>query len=270
MMRIFALTFAVLLAFAGGSAHATDVPAAQPVVPAPPATLAPAPSTGVPQGASGADVPFTNDGANRPVLETLTPAGQAIPIDPAVADQLHAQGTEGHGAEAGHKKGLPQFDVTTFAKQIFWLVIVFVVLYIVNAKKILPTISAVIENRRERIASDLRAAEDLKNQIAKVRGEYEAAVAAAQAQAQQVIVDLQTEIKKQGEIQDADFKDKSERAIEDLEARLDIARTRITSELGAIAADVTRDIAKSVAGLTVDASAAERAVNAIQGKKEAA
>ena len=249
--RILALT-AMLAVFAGGVALAS-------------------PETGVPQGATGADVPFTNDGANRPVLETLTPAGQAIPIDPAAADAVHADAQAAARGEAGeHKKGLPQFDTSTFAKQIFWLTIVFIALYIVNAKKILPAISAVIENRRERIASDLRAAEDLKNQVAKVRGEYEAAVAAAQSQAQQVIVDLQAEMKKQAEAQDKAFKERSEQAITDIEGRLEISRTRIAGELGGIAASLTRDIAKSVAGVSVDDKAAQSAVNALQGKKEAA
>lgn len=267
-----------LLAFAGSHAHATSTPESLNAV-------SPASGSGVPQGASGANVPFTNDGANRPVLETLTPDGQSIPIDPAAADSVKSpelpldplmnpeeQLGEHAGLEDGahEKQGLPQFDVSTFAKQIFWLTIVFVALYLVNSKKILPTISSVIENRRERIASDLRAAEDLKNQVAKVRGEYEAAVAAAQSQAQQVIVDLQVEMKKQTEYQDGEFKERAERAVDDLEARLDVARTRITAELGTIAADITRDITKAISGVAIDEKTAQRTIDTIQGKQEAA
>lgn len=259
MMRILAsLAFAALLVIYTGGALAS----------------------GLPEGAAGADVPFTNDGANRPVLETLTPDGHATPIDPGAADVVQEHGL--NAAEAGHdaanatvdgqphKKGLPQFDVTTFAKQIFWLAVVFIALYLVNSRKILPTISAVIENRRERIASDLRAAEDLKNQVAHVRGEYEAAVAAAQAQAQQVIVDLQDEMKKQIEMQDREFKEHSDTAVRDLELRLETARTRIQGELGAIAAGVTQDIAKAISGIAIDDKTAQREITALQGKAEAA
>ena len=59
--------------------------------------------------------------------------------------------------------GPPPFDVLVPFN--VWLMVVFIALYLVNSRKILPTISAVIENRRERIASDLRAAAVIRNVI---------------------------------------------------------------------------------------------------------
>src|SRR5687768_8627514 len=119
MTRVFAsLVLTVLLALCAGSVTPAFATAA-------PEVIEPASGTGVPEGASGATVPFTNDGANRPVLETLTPDGQSIPIDPDAADAVKgvepvvvtpAEDVAAHAgvAEDAHakKQGLPQFDVS--------------------------------------------------------------------------------------------------------------------------------------------------------------
>src|SRR5690606_29116053 len=94
------------------------------------------------------------------------------------------------------KKGLPQFDVSTFPRQIFWLTLTFAFMYLVFARKTLPAISGVLEHRRERIASDVRAAESLKKDVERVRSEYEAAIAAAQSDAQKLLMGIQTDLKR--------------------------------------------------------------------------
>ena len=47
--------------------------------------------------------------------------------------------------------GLPQFDYTTYSSQLFWMFVTFTICYLVFSGKILPEISAVIQNRQERI-----------------------------------------------------------------------------------------------------------------------
>ena len=64
--------------------------------------------------------------------------------------------------DAGPK--LPQLDVQTYASQIFWLVVSFIVLYFLVAKVAMPRISEVLEERQERIEDDLDKAETLKKE----------------------------------------------------------------------------------------------------------
>ena len=58
---------------------------------------------------------------------------------------------------------MPQFaQVDTFASQIFWLVVSFAILYILLSKVVIPRISTVLENRQQKIASDLKRAEEAR------------------------------------------------------------------------------------------------------------
>ena len=58
----------------------------------------------------------------------------------------------------GHKAGFPPFQRETFASQLVWLVITFVVLYAVVAKFALPRVGGIFAARRERVDADMARA----------------------------------------------------------------------------------------------------------------
>ena len=87
---------------------------------------------------------------------------------------------------SGHKGVFPPFNKTTFASQLFWLVIAFVLLYALMSKLALPRIGAIIESRQKRIADDIADAGKLKIQSDEAIAAYEKALADARARAQAI------------------------------------------------------------------------------------
>lgn len=220
--------------------------------------------TPAPPAAPGAtELPFVNDGANQPVLQPLSPDG--VPIDETALQEGE------HGAAGEHgKKGLPQFDTSTFARQLFWLFLVFVFMYVVFARKTLPAISSVIENRRDRIAGDVRQAETLKKEVERVRAEYEAAIANAQSDAQKMVLGIQSDMKRALEARDAEFKVKADAAVDALETKIETGRARVLADLNDLAATLAVDIAGRVAGVKADTSTARNIVDRQSGDVKAA
>ena len=68
----------------------------------------------------------------------------------------HTEG--GHGA-------FPPFQSQTFASQLVWLAIAFVLLYVLMAKLALPRVGAIIEGRQKHIEDDIAEAGRLKDQV---------------------------------------------------------------------------------------------------------
>src|SRR5437879_5940894 len=64
---------------------------------------------------------------------------------------------------SGHKI-FPPFEKETFASQLVWLVLTFVLLYVLMAKVALPRVGSILESRNKQITDDLMAAEGLKEQ----------------------------------------------------------------------------------------------------------
>src|SRR5690606_15568051 len=70
-----------------------------------------------------------------------------------------------------------------YAPQLVWLAITFVALYFLMARVALPRIATVIENRRDRVASDLDTAARLRQETDEVIAAYEQELAEARAKA---------------------------------------------------------------------------------------
>lgn len=66
---------------------------------------------------------------------------------------------------------MPQFDLTTYSSQIFWLSICFALLYICVSKIILPRIATIIKERTDSIQSNNTIAADLNSKIQTLEAE---------------------------------------------------------------------------------------------------
>jgi F-type H+-transporting ATPase subunit b len=86
-------------------------------------------------------------------------------------------------APGGAKGPFPPFNSETFASQLVWLTLSFVILYVLMAKVALPRIGGIIESRRARIADDLAQAERLKAESDAALAAHEKALADARARA---------------------------------------------------------------------------------------
>ena len=70
-------------------------------------------------------------------------------------------------------EGMPQFNVQSFPSQIFWLVITFSILYIMVTWVLLPRIRENIRLRKNKVLNNLERSEAIKNDIEKMKKEYD-------------------------------------------------------------------------------------------------
>jgi F-type H+-transporting ATPase subunit b len=82
----------------------------------------------------------------------------------------------------GHK--FPPLQIETYASQLIWLTLAFVALYLLMSRVALPRIGSIIEDRRQRIASDFAEAERLKAESDAASVAYEKSLADARGRAQ--------------------------------------------------------------------------------------
>lgn len=87
-------------------------------------------------------------------------------------------------APGGPKGAFPPFQPDTFASQLLWFAIAFVVLYQLMTRVALPRIASIFEERRDRIADDLAEAQRLKDESDQAVAAYEKSLAEARNRAQ--------------------------------------------------------------------------------------
>lgn len=164
-----------------------------------------------------------------------------------------------HG-EVETATGLPQLDVTTFANQIFWLIITLLVLYWVVAKIALPRIGSVLSDRQGAMTGDLMAAEEFKLKAKEAEAAYDKALADARSEAGKIVAANRAEIQK--ELDAAIAHADAEIAARTAESEKRIREIRDSADANAreVARDVTAELVRSFGG-TVDQAAVDQAVD---------
>ena len=165
----------------------------------------------------------------------------------AAADAAH-----GHGdAHSKSDAGLPQFDITTFPSQIFWLAVAFFILYTIFSSKILPDISVTIENRKETIESNLEESEKMKIEAEEIKRKYNETLMESKNEAVSIIQASTSKSKAEMETQLAAFQKKAEKEILLSSERIEKSKQDIYADLNNIAAEIVQKSLKQVAGIDI-------------------
>lgn len=169
-------------------------------------------------------------------------------------DVAEAAGVESEG-------GLPQLNTETYASQVFWLLIAFVVLYMLMSRVFLPRIGGVIEERRQRIADDFDKAAELKRQAEEAEDAYRQALADARARASRIAQDTREQIDEQIKEMQAETDAKLQAEITAAETRIEEASAKAAATVKEAARETTREVVMALidetpADDTIDAALA--------------
>ena len=171
---------------------------------------------------------------------------------------VSAHTVSGTAVAQKHPVAFPPFDTTTYPSQFFWLSVTFALLFVVMWQLGIKRVGGNIIARKQRIASDLDAAEAHRRSAEKAATEYNAALAAARSRANAMAEENSKLI--QAEIDAAKAK-----ADADAKAATDQAKAQV-AQLQADAAQHIKTVAGEAAGqivarlIGVDVSEPDRAI----------
>lgn len=164
-------------------------------------------------------------------------------------------------ATAAAEHGMPQLDISTFAPQLFWLVIWFVVLYLLMAKLALPRVDRVMEARRQRREGDLARAAQLKADAEVANAAYQRALAEARVQAQATIKETSDRLAAEAAERQRALATALATQIAEAERRIAGTKEQALTEVRGIAADVGRSVVEKLTGAAPDAAKMAAAVD---------
>jgi F-type H+-transporting ATPase subunit b len=165
---------------------------------------------------------------------------------------------EGHGGGGG----LPQFNPAYWPGQIVWLLVIFVVLYVVLSKAILPKVSGTIEASDAKIGGDIAEARRLKEeaeaQAAAAAGELAEARGRSQRLAAEAKAKAQAEAAASQAVEDA----KVNAMLATAEASIAAAREKAMGNVRGIGAETAQAIVEKLTGQAPEAAELEAALAA--------
>jgi F-type H+-transporting ATPase subunit b len=164
----------------------------------------------------------------------------------------------------------PPFDFTTYAPQLFWLAITFVILFVMLERFVLPRVGAVLKARARKIAGDLDAAERMRKDAQAALAAYEAALAGARTRAVAMLAEARGALKSEIDKRRAEVDAELGRQIAAAEAEIAGAHARALKSVRAVALEVAGDIVAKVLNERAPPAALAHAVDAELGETQAA
>ena len=162
---------------------------------------------------------------------------------------------------------MPQLDYHTFAPQLFWLAITFVVLYVLMSRLALPKVRGAVEGRRQHLDSDLGRAAALKEEAEATLAAYQKTLADARAAAQDTLRQTGERLAAEAAERQRELAAALTAQIEAAEARIAAGKDQALGEIRGIAAEVGSAVVERLTGAAPDAAAMSGAVGrALNGR----
>jgi F-type H+-transporting ATPase subunit b len=164
--------------------------------------------------------------------------------------------------EGSHEAGgtFPPMNPEFFASQILWLAIIFGVFYYVLSKTILPRIGAIIENRRDRIAADLEAAERMQTDANEAQAAYEQGLAEARERSHKIALDARDAARADADAQRKRIEGELDSKLDAAQARIADIKAKALQDVDTIAEDAAETILAELTNLQVSREDVSRAV----------
>ena len=148
-----------------------------------------------------------------------------------------------HGAAA-----FPPFDPSLFASQLVWFALTFGALYYMMSRMALPRVAAVVETRAKTVQTDLDVAALTSADADAAKASAERATAEARAGARKIVDDMRAEMAAALAVDRADAEAGVAKRAAVAEERIAATRAQAMSGVGAMAADLAKDIVAQLTG----------------------
>ena len=166
------------------------------------------------------------------------------------------------GAASGGSSGLPQFDPTWWAGEIFWFAVIFAVVFILMAKVFMPRIGGTIDEREKRITGDIRQAMALKEQAEAQAAEADAEMAQARSRSHKLAADAKARGQAEASQRQAAEEAKLGESVAKAEAEIRAARDLALAHVREIASDTAQSILVRLTGEPASAAELKAALSA--------
>lgn len=163
---------------------------------------------------------------------------------------------------------MPQFDLTWYPSQIFWLIVCFVILYIAMRYFLLPPLQEIMKERDHKIQSILRQADKFNAEADRLLQEYQKYIDQASTHSAQVLQTAHDEISADYEAQEEKIQARLKK--NSLKAEEEVTKVRhvTLNHLEMIITQFIEILMKSVYGMHPNKKVLEKSVSKAMKEKQ--
>ena len=153
-----------------------------------------------------------------------------------------------HAAVPAASAGMPQLDLAQWPGQIFWVLVIFLVLFLLFRFVFVPRVAGTIEAREDRISGDYGDARRLRDEAQAQSAAAAAELDEARARAHRLAADARNAAKADAKVRQADEDQKLAVRLGEAEARIGAVKEEAMSHVRGIASDTAHAMVERLTG----------------------
>ena len=154
----------------------------------------------------------------------------------------------------GSEAGMPQLNPEFWSAQIFWLLLIFSILYLIIWKIFLPKITYSIESRKSRMVNNLDEAQKLKESAEIKLKEYNKIIENSKNEAKKIIDEEKKRLDKDIEVKKKNFNREIEKEVAAVEKEIKDLKKTSLSNISKIASETSAELIKNIINTEVNKS----------------
>ena len=162
-----------------------------------------------------------------------------------------------YSAEAG----MPQLDPEYWPSQVFWLIIIFIIIYILISKIFIPKIKSSIDMREDKIRKDLEEAKTFKEQAELKLKEYNSLMENAKLDVKKIISKSRQKLNEDMQIKREEIQKKIDSEISNAEIEIKKLKNDSFQKVNLISQDIVSNLIKDIFGEDLNKSSIEASVS---------
>lgn len=167
-------------------------------------------------------------------------------------------------AETAESSGtLPQFNMDTYASQLFWLAVFFGVMFWAMSSIFLPKLGGIIEERRNRLADDYDKAAEFKAQAEEAEAAYHQSLADAKAKAASIATETRNQLDEEIAAMQAETEEKLNARLAAAEASISNMQAEAAAKVQEAAVETTQALVEVLINETPPADKVSAAIAAV-------
>ena len=167
----------------------------------------------------------------------------------------------------GAEGGMPQLNPDYWVSQIFWVILIFGILYVILWRTILPKINENLENRKSQILTDLDDAQKFEDQSKEKLSDYNKILNQAKQEAKKILDGTRTKVNRDIENKKKQFNLEIKKEIEKAEKEIKTLKLSSIENINKIAIETSSEIVRKILGTEVNASSVSAIVEDISKRE---
>ena len=167
----------------------------------------------------------------------------------------------------GAEGGMPQLNPDYWISQIFWVILIFGMLYVILWRTILPKINENLENRKSQILTDLDNAQKFEDQSKEKLSDYNKILNQAKQEAKKIIDATKTKVNRDIENKKNKFNLEIKKEIEKAEKEIKTLKLSSIENINKIAIETSSEIVRKIISTEVNASSVSAIVEDISKRE---